>query len=79
MLLSLQQNGALNEKWKQGRDVSATLSPFKLKEVLCVIEAVVYGKKRMALLDSGMFSVPCDWIGEQSLKLAGIEHPESQR
>ena len=40
-------------KQKQGRDVSATLSPFKLKEVLPIIEAVVNGKKCMALVDSG--------------------------
>ena len=34
-------------------DVSTTLSPIKLKEVLPVIEAVVDGKKRIALVDSG--------------------------
>ena len=40
-------------KRKQGRDVSATLSPVKLKEVLPVIEAVVNGKRCLALVDSG--------------------------
>ena len=34
----------------------ATLSPFKLKDVLLMIEAVVNGKRRMALVDSG-----CSW------------------
>lgn len=50
-LLSLQQNRALSKKLsgkrKQGRDVNTTLSPFKLNE------AVINGKKRTALVDSG--------------------------
>ena len=41
------------ENGKRGRDVSVTLSPFKLKEVLPVIEAVVNGKRRMELVNSG--------------------------
>ena len=36
-----------------GGDVSATLSSIKLKEALPVIKAVVNGKKRIALVDSG--------------------------
>ena len=56
-LSSLQQKWTPYEKLsgirKQGRDVSATLRLFKLKEVLPVIKAVVNGKRHMALVDFG--------------------------
>ena len=56
----------------RGREVSAALSPFKLKEAPPVIEAVVNGKKRMALVDSGCSrslvteSVCNSWSGQAS-------------
>ena len=39
-----------------GQEVSATLSPFKLKEALPVIQVVVNGKRCMVLVDCG-----CSW------------------
>ena len=44
------------ENGNGGREVSTTLSPFKLKEVLPVIEVVVNGKRPIVLVDSG-----CSW------------------
>ena len=69
----LMKNCPGNEK--RGREVSATLFPFKLKEALPVIEVVVNSKKRMALVDSRCSrslvteSVCNPWSGQASYVL----------
>ena len=53
------------------------LSPFKLKEVLPVIEDFVNGKKHIALMDSGcsqslVTRLVCNWLSRQTLDILTV-------